>query len=177
MDQDDQLWIERFYENCSGCRRCEISCSLYHEGKIWPEASRIRIFMLVPGIEIPHLCFQCEDYPCVEACPEGALSVIDQTGAVDVDVETCTACGLCITACPGNVPHLHPDGSSIVICDLCGGEPRCVSACQEGGWNALALLPREKGISHKMLAATPQELTRKVANQILGEKTTEEALG
>ena len=133
--------------------------------------------MLVPGIEIPHLCFQCEDYPCVEACPEGALSVNDQTGAVNVDVETCTACGLCITACPGNVPHLHPDGSSIVICNLCDGEPRCVSACREGGWNALALLPREKGISHKMLAATPQELTRKVANQILGEKTTEEALG
>lgn len=177
MDQDGQCWIERSYEKCSGCRRCEISCSLYHEGRIWPEASRIRIFMLVPGIEIPHLCFQCEDYPCVAACPEGALSVIDQTGAVNVDGETCTACGLCITACPGNVPHLHPDGNSIVICNLCDGEPRCVSACLEGRWNALALLPREKGISYKMLAATPHELTRKVAHHILGDKPTEEVLG
>lgn len=176
MNQDDQLWIERSYEKCSGCRRCEISCSLYHEGRIWPEASRVRIFMLVPGIEIPHLCFQCEDYPCVEACPEGALSVIVETGAVKVDVETCTACGLCIPACPGNVPHLHPEGTSIVICDLCDGEPQCVKACLEGKWNALTLLPREKGISYKMLAATPQELTRKVANHMLGEKTTQEVL-
>jgi Fe-S-cluster-containing hydrogenase component 2 len=177
MDQDDQCWIERSYENCSGCRRCEISCSLHHEGKIWPEASRIRIFMLVPGIEIPHLCFQCEDYPCVEACPEKALSVTVETGAVKVDVERCTACGLCITACPGNVPHLHPDGNSIVICDLCDGEPQCVKACLEGKWNALALLPREKGISYKMLAATPKELTRRVANHIFGEKTAKEVLG
>jgi len=177
LDQNDQLWIERSYKNCSGCRRCEIACSLYHEGKIWPEASRIRVFMLVPGVEIPHLCFQCEDYPCVEACPEGALSVNDQTGAVHTDAVKCTACSLCIAACPGNVPHLHPDGNSIVICNLCDGNPRCVEACLEGRWNALMLLPKEKDISYKALAATPHKLTREVASQIFGEKTTKEVLG
>jgi len=69
------VWIKRNYENCSGCRRCEIACSLHHEGRIWLEASRIRVFMLIPGVEIPYLCFQCEEYPCVEACPSGVLSV------------------------------------------------------------------------------------------------------
>ena len=108
-NRNDQVWIKRNYEKCSGCRRCEIACSLYHEGKIWPEASRIRVFMLVPGVEIPSLCFQCENYPCVEACPTDALSVNSQTGAVNVDASKCTACGLCIKACPGNVPHLHPE--------------------------------------------------------------------
>ncbi|MFB0560966.1 MAG: 4Fe-4S dicluster domain-containing protein [Candidatus Lokiarchaeia archaeon] len=176
MSQYDQVWIKRSYENCSGCRRCEIACSLHHEGKIWPEASRIRVFMLVPGVEIPHLCFQCEDYPCVEECPEEALSVNDQTGAVNVDVSKCTACGLCIKACPGNVPHLHTEGKYIVICDLCDGKPECVKACQEGQWNTLMIIPREKGVAYKALTKTPQELTHEVAKQILGEETAKEVL-
>jgi len=176
MNRDDQVWIKRNYENCSGCRRCEIACSLYHEEKIWPEASRIRVFMLVPGVEIPHLCFQCEDYPCVKACPVEALYVNSQTAAVNVDASKCNACGLCIKACPGNVPHLHPEGNYITICDLCDGKPKCVKACQEGRWNALMLIPREKGVSYNALAKIPQELTQEVAKQILGEETAKEVI-
>jgi len=26
------IWIVRDYENCTGCRRCELACSLHHEG-------------------------------------------------------------------------------------------------------------------------------------------------
>jgi len=144
INRNDQVRIKRNYKKCSGCRRCEIACSLYHEGKIWPESSRIRVFMFVPGVEIPQLCFQCEDYPCVKACPVDALSVNSQTGAVNVDALRCTDCGLCVKACPGNVPHSHPKGNYIVICDLCGGKPKCVEACQEGRWNALTLVPRKK---------------------------------
>ncbi len=176
-NRNDQVWVKRNYEKCSGCRRCEITCSLYHEGKIWPEASRIRVFMLVPGVEIPSLCFQCEDYPCVEACPTEALSVNSQTGAVNVDASKCTACGLCIKACPGKVPHLHPEGNYIIICDLCNGKPKCVKACREGRWNALKLILRKKKISLKTLAKTPQELTHEVAKQLLGEETASEVMG
>jgi Fe-S-cluster-containing hydrogenase component 2 len=176
MNTQDKVWIKRTYENCSGCRRCEIACSLYHEGKIWPEASRIRVFMLIPGVEIPHLCFQCEDYPCVKECPEGALSVNEKTGAVNVEVSKCNACGLCIKACPGNVPHLHPKNNHIVICDLCNGNPKCVEACQEGKWNALNIIPREKEVSRKALSKKPKELTQEVAKQILGEETAKEVI-
>jgi len=35
--------------------------------------------MLVPGVESPHLCAQCSDYPCVKACPVEALSIDDDT--------------------------------------------------------------------------------------------------
>jgi len=133
--------------------------------------------MLIPGIEIPHLCLQCEDYPCVGACPVDALSVNDRTGAVKVNATRCIACGLCVKACPGNVPHLHPRGNRIVICDLCDGEPKCVKACQEGRWEALTSIPKAKAISRKVLAKTPRALTREIAIQILGEKVTGEALG
>ena len=90
MSSQKRIWIVRDYLKCSGCRKCEIACSLFHENKIWPEASRIRVFMLVPGVEVPHLCAQCDDYPCVESCPVNALSVSEETGAVLVDKEKCT---------------------------------------------------------------------------------------
>jgi len=177
MGRQGQVWVKRNYENCSGCRRCTIACSLHHEGKIWPEASRVRVFMLVPGIEIPHLCFQCEDYPCVESCPADALSINKKTGAVAVKVSNCTACGQCIEACPGKVPHLHPEGNYIVICDLCDGDPECVKACQKGRWNALVPTPKGKVGSTRGLAKTPRELTHEVAQRILGKETAEEVLG
>ena len=85
----------RDYVKCSGCRRCEIVCSLHHEGRIWPEASRVRVFMLVPGAEVPHLCAQCEDHPCVGSCPVDALSVDPEMKSIDVDRELCNACGNC----------------------------------------------------------------------------------
>ena len=170
------LWVKRNYELCSGCRRCEIACSLFHEGEIWPEASRVRVFMFVPGVEVPHLCFQCKDYPCVEACPAEALSVDEKTGAVKVEVSKCTACGVCVEACPGRVPHLHPSGNYMVVCDLCNGQPKCVEACREGGWNALALVSREKDVSYRALAKTPEEITREVAEQLFGEETAKEVL-
>jgi Fe-S-cluster-containing hydrogenase component 2 len=177
VSRNDQVRIKRKYENCSGCRRCEIACSLYHEGKIWPEASRIRVFMFVPGVEIPHLCFQCEDYPCVKVCPVEALSINSQTGAINVDILKCTECGLCVKACPAKVPFSHPKENHIVICDLCSGKPKCVEACQEGRWNTLTLVPRKKKVSYRALAKTPEELTREVARHVLGEKIAKEVWG
>ena len=96
---------------------------------MWPEASRIRVFMPFPGVEVPHLCAQCMDYPCVDACPVEALSTDPIYGAVIVDREKCKSCGACITACPGTVPFLHPGYNKVIICDLCGGEPECVAIC------------------------------------------------
>lgn len=173
MVSEGPIWIARDYLRCSACRRCEIACSLHHEKRIWPEASRIRVFMLVPGAEVPHLCAQCHDYPCVEACPADALSVSRETGAVLVDREKCTACGLCIEACPGRIPHLHPTENYALICDLCGGDPRCVKACQEGRWNALWVVDRgeeEDGdVSYRLYARRPEEVTRDLVVGLYGE--------
>ncbi|MEM1582715.1 MAG: 4Fe-4S dicluster domain-containing protein, partial [Candidatus Bathyarchaeia archaeon] len=129
---------------------------------------------LVPGIEVPHLCAQCHDYPCVEACPTGALSTSKETGAVIVDREKCIACGRCIDACPGKVPYIHPTDNYAVICDLCNGDPKCVKVCSEGGWNALQLVRRYGGYSFKLYAKTPDEITRDLARKLYGEEVAEE---
>lgn len=168
----EAIWIARELSKCSGCRKCEIACSLAHEKRIWPEASRVRVFMLVPGLEFPHLCAQCEDYPCVESCPVKALSVNKRTGAVIVKTKACIACGKCISACPGRIPHMHPTGKHIVICDLCNGDPQCVKVCQEGKWNALTKVSR-RNLSFKLYARTPEELTRDLAAKFYGEQGKE----
>jgi len=167
-----RIWIIRDYMRCSGCRRCEIACSLSHEGKIWPEASCIRIFAPFPGLEVPHLCVQCDDYPCVEACPADALSVDEKTGAVIVDKEKCTGCGVCVEACPGKIPYMHPTENYAVICDLCGGKPKCVEVCSEAGYNALRLSD-DPGINKKVHAVEPEVTAKDLAVNLFGEKGEE----
>jgi len=175
MTTQKRIWIVRDYLRCSGCRKCEIACSLFHENRIWPEASRIRVFMLVPGAEVPHLCVQCEDYPCVESCPVDALSVSTDTGAVLVDKEKCTGCSLCIDACPGRVPHIHPTEKYAVICNLCGGEPQCVKVCQKGKWDALRIIFKAdeqwsgRDRAYKLYARTPEEITQDLVINLYGE--------
>jgi len=173
--ETEPIWIARDFYNCSGCRLCEIACSLHHEGRIWPEASRIRVFMLIPTVEIPHLCTQCHDYPCVEVCPTEpkALSIDDKTGAVLVNRELCISCGRCIEACPGNVPFLHPGDNKATICDLCGGDPECVKICQEGRWNALWLVKKSPSINYKLYAKKPSEIVKEMAYRLYGENAEE----
>jgi carbon-monoxide dehydrogenase iron sulfur subunit len=170
--KEELIWIARDFSRCSGCRKCEITCSLFHENRIWPEASRIRVFMLVPGAEFPHFCTQCEDYPCAEACSVKALSISPKTGAVLVDEEKCTGCGKCIEVCPGRIPHMHPTENHILICDLCGGNPQCAKVCQEGGWNALKKVSRGS-YARKPYARTPEEITRDLVTRLYGEKGKE----
>jgi len=168
----EPIWIARELSRCSGCRKCEIACSLLHEKRIWPEASRIRIFMLVPGADFPHFCAQCEGYPCVQACPVKALSISKKTGAVLVKKRACIACGKCIDACPGRIPHMHPTGNYILICDLCGGDPQCVRVCREGEWNVLKEVSRGNR-PYKLYARKPEETTRDLAFKMYGEKAEE----
>jgi len=132
--------------------------------------------MYFPGVEVPHFCAQCHDYPCVSACSVDALSVND-TGAVLVDKEKCTSCGMCIDICPGKIPFLHPGDNKAVICDLCGGDPQCARVCQEAKFNALWVVRERKtgwgSYNRKLFAQTPEELTKDVATNLYGEKAKE----
>src|SRR5690606_30126748 len=122
-------YVGRSLEVCEGCRLCEIACSQFHEnGKFWPAASRVRIHEYHPGLEFPVLCYQCGNAPCVEACPEGAISIDPETSTMIYDPELCLRvvegadCTECFDACPGNAITFHPESQLPISCDLCGGE-------------------------------------------------------
>lgn len=78
------------------------------------------------------VCFQCQDAPCIEACPVDAISRHARTNAVIIDEERCIGCMQCRNACPWDVPKRHPHKRMAIKCDLCSerkGGPLCVEVC------------------------------------------------
>jgi len=122
---------------------------------------------------VPHLCAQCNDYPCVASCPVQALSTDADTKAVLVDREKCISCGKCIKACPGQVPILHPVDNKALICDLCGGDPECVKVCKEAGYNALMLVEEGPSVHRRLFSRNPIEVAKDLAVLFFGEKGEE----
>lgn len=57
---------------------------------------------------------------CIEACPFGAISLLD--GKVEIDEDVCTGCGTCVDACPTGVIALVPKGKSVYI--LCNSKDK-----------------------------------------------------
>lgn len=117
---------------CTGCRRCEMVCTLFHENVVNPEKARIRVSDNYDQFLFePHICQQCEPAHCVEACPLGALTQ-NATGAVIVDDDLCNGCEACVQVCPHNAIWWSEELERLFICDRCGGQPICVQFCTPG---------------------------------------------
>lgn len=119
---------------CVGCRQCQLSCSLEHEGQFAPWLSRVRLDRdqnLV--LTNPVTCQQCEDASCAAACPmDGVFQLDEKTGVLFIDRDKCVGCKQCIEACPFDViAYNEPEGIAMK-CDLCFGDPACVKACPAG---------------------------------------------
>ncbi|NYT01731.1 MAG: 4Fe-4S dicluster domain-containing protein [Methanosarcinales archaeon] len=124
---------------CTGCRTCEMACSLYHEGACSPQLSRTRVIKFeAQGKNFPTACSHCSKPQCLTACDQGAISVQRSTGAVVVDEARCTGCRSCLTACPQSMISFHPQRKVALKCDLCGGDPQCARFCPTG---AIAYAP------------------------------------
>jgi carbon-monoxide dehydrogenase iron sulfur subunit len=62
---------------------------------------------------------------------DGAAQAAAPTGWVlRVDESACTNCGVCYSVCPHGVIAEHPDRHVAFKCDLCDGDPQCVTFCQ-----------------------------------------------
>ena len=116
-------------ELCSGCRMCEIMCSISKSGIANRYYARIRVVTSEEGVHSPVICQQCEDPKCLEACPVPmAMSLNQDIGIVELDDTKCTDCLACVNACPFSAIQVSPEGK-ILKCDLCGGNPICVKYC------------------------------------------------
>ncbi|HEB70356.1 MAG TPA: 4Fe-4S dicluster domain-containing protein [Desulfobulbus sp.] len=127
---------------CTGCQACVIACKCYTGTA--PEQFNTRLILEVEDTRPPRLiftpvqCNQCDDPPCVPACPEGATFKLDN-GIVVTDWGKCTSSGDCIRACPYGARFADSRyGQRVDKCDFClarlqaGLEPACVEACSSG---------------------------------------------
>ncbi len=145
---------------CVGCRRCELACTEFNEGKSHPAIARVNVrrnWSFGPGgvqlgywrgegrfgnhRVIQDMCRQCaHPVPCKLACPYGAIEVIPPTNARVINPEKCQGCRTCQRACPWGMTTFDEEIKKATKCHLCNGNPECVQACPTG---ALQYIPWE----------------------------------
>ena len=126
---------------CIGCRTCEVACVVSHQAEQ----------------DCASLCRQCEDAPCANVCPNGAIK--REKGFVHVMQERCIGCKTCVVACPYGAmevvvrPVVRNSGIGLSVraekaeankCDLCyhrDAGPACMEACPT---HALVCVDRDK---------------------------------
>jgi Fe-S-cluster-containing hydrogenase component 2 len=135
VEKTTAVQMKRLYVKpsvCIGCRTCELACTFVHstgEGK-GLRRSRVRVHAMGDDVYVPVLCLQCEEAGCIKACPVGALTRNEETGAIDADSEVCVRCMSCVVACPfGNIYPDPANSDAVVKCDTCGGNPACAMFC------------------------------------------------
>jgi Fe-S-cluster-containing hydrogenase component 2 len=138
-------------EKCTGCRNCELACSIKHTSTFNPGRSRIQILKdETKSIIIPVVCLHCENPLCQDACPNSAIQS-DKLGTLYVQEDICIGCQNCVTACIYGGIEIDPLTRKAIKCDLCGGDPACVKACDYKAISYVdsdsgGLLERAKGI-------------------------------
>ncbi len=134
-------------ERCLGCLACVTAC---HRSQEPVEIDRLKIssrergkFPRVGLDFVARYCRQCQEAPCIPACPHQALYRTAE-GIVILDRKRCQGEGRCVTACPyGAMEVLYGQAQK---CDFCledlqkGLLPRCVAVCPTG---ALSFRPAQ----------------------------------
>jgi carbon-monoxide dehydrogenase iron sulfur subunit len=113
--------------HCTGCRLCELMCSLQHNNTFNPDRARIRVTSFEGGIDVPSTCTQCG--LCLDKCPLDLIKLNQTTGAIEIDEEKCTSCMVCVEWCPVGAITIDPVTRKALKCDLCAGSPQCVKYC------------------------------------------------
>lgn len=131
---------------CIGCRTCEVACVVSHQenqdcATVSPKAFSARIRVVKSGsFTTAVTCHHCEDAPCANVCPVGAISRV--SGAVYVEQSLCIGCKSCMLACPFGAMQVTLQDAQVqaLKCDLClhrENGPACVEACPTKALNCI----------------------------------------
>jgi Fe-S-cluster-containing hydrogenase component 2 len=157
------LFAER--QNCTGCRACEYACSVYHTGVVRPSVSKVHVYKHKNVVDVPVICWHCDDAPCIAACPTTPLAIQKdpKTNGIILNEKICLGakCLKCVEACPAQFIRVNPDTGQPLMCDLCGGDPECVKAClaQSGNPQGPCLMANKLGFGVNLAYrnVTPEE--------------------
>jgi Fe-S-cluster-containing dehydrogenase component len=124
---------------CIGCHACTTVCKSENlvplgVNRTYVKAVEVGTFPQVRRSFQVTRCNQCEDAPCVAACPTGAM-FRRPDGIVDFEKSVCIGCKACMAACPYDAIFINPEDGSAEKCNLCshrldaGLEPACAVVC------------------------------------------------
>ena len=133
--------------SCVACRNCEYACSFKQTGDFDRKDSNIKVNFYPKEIAcIPWTCAHCAEPYCMEICPADAIHRNEETGAIEVDPQRCAGCKMCLLACPSGNIHFNSERHIAMKCDLCGGDPNCVTFCISG---ALDFVEEEEAYAYR----------------------------
>ncbi len=124
---------------CVGCYACQVACKQENDVPIGNFRSTVKLrqdgrYPDVTWRFLPVLCNQCDNPPCVKACPVPGATFKRKDGLVLIDKEKCIGCDYCVTACPYDARYVWKDKKADK-CDFClhllkqNKLPACVRAC------------------------------------------------
>lgn len=147
---------------CIGCRRCVYACVRENNQSRDPQNQWIQVLRFKSGetwihdlegsekyynpekvpesgyFYMPVQCQQCENPPCVKACPTKATWK-EPDGIVVIDYNWCIGCRFCIAACPYGARHFN------------WGKPRIPKEELNPETHYLGNRPRYKGVVEKCI--------------------------
>ena len=124
---------------CIGCHACSTACKSENDVPLSVHRTYVKnvdigVFPTARRAFQVTRCNQCENPPCVEACPTSAMFQ-RKDGIVDFDKDWCIGCKACIAACPYDAIFINPEDHTAEKCNMCahrlevGLEPACVVVC------------------------------------------------
>jgi len=129
-------WVKLLDQSrCIGCHACTTACKSENEVPVGVTRTYVKsVFPQVRRAFQVTRCNQCEDAPCVAACPTQAM-FRREDGIVDFDKSICIGCKACMAACPYDAIFINPEDHAAEKCNMCahrldaGLEPACVTVC------------------------------------------------
>jgi Fe-S-cluster-containing dehydrogenase component/formate-dependent nitrite reductase membrane component NrfD len=136
----DPRWAKVIdHGSCIGCHACSTACKAENEvplsvNRTYVKYVDVGLFPQARRAFQVTRCNQCQDAPCVAACPTAAMYA-RRDGIVDFDKAACIGCKACMAACPYDAIFINPEDHSAEKCNFCahrldvGLEPACVVVC------------------------------------------------
>ena len=117
-------------DKCTGCRNCELACSMSHEGAFRLQATRVHVYTWErEGFSVPMMCQQCRRRALHHGLHPARADARPVTGLVNLDQAKCIGCKMCVQACPFGNAVWDELTNKILKCDNCGGDPACAKFC------------------------------------------------